>query len=127
MTQKVPYELLGGEDGVRQLRQAFYRVMDESKEATTIRRMHKEDLSEIEQKFFDYMSTWLGGPPLYREKTGGMCLTGPHRPYAIGTAERDQWLSCMDRALEEIGAPDAVKDMIKQPLFQVADMIRNQD
>ncbi len=127
MAQKVPYELLGGEDGVRRLCRAFYRDMDQSSDAKNIRRMHKQDLSEIENKFFNYMSAWLGGPPLYSDKTGGMCLTQPHRPYAIGSAERDQWLSCMDRALEEVSASDDVKNMIKQPLFQVADMIRNQD
>ena len=127
MAQEVPYELLGGEPGVRRLCKAFYRAMDKSADAQAIRRMHKDDLSEIEQKFFEYMSAWLGGPPLYREKTGNMCLTEPHRPFAIGTAERDQWLACMDQALDDIDATPEVRDMIAGPLFQVADMIRNQD
>jgi len=125
MTKTVPYVLLGGEEGVRILCRTFYRIMDEAPEARDIRAMHKPDLKPMEDKLFDYLSAWLGGPPLYREKTGGMCITAPHRPYAIGEKERDQWLMCMGRALEEIGASQDVKDMLKTPLFRVADMLRN--
>ncbi len=125
MTETVPYELLGGEEGVRTLCRTFYRIMDEEPRARDIRVMHKPDLAPMEDKLFDYLSTWLGGPPIYREKTGGMCITAPHRPYAIGEKERDQWLMCMGRALEEMGASREVKDMLKNPLFRVADMLRN--
>ncbi len=125
MTQTVPYELLGGEAGVRALCKAFYRIMDESEEARDIRRMHKKDLAPMEQKLFEYLSAWLGGPPLYVQRTGRMCITDPHRPYRIGKAERDQWLKCMNQALDEIGASDEVKDMLRTPLFRVADMLRN--
>lgn len=125
MTQTVPYELLGGEEGVRTLCQTFYRIMDEAGEAQDIRKMHNADLSPMAEKLFDYLSAWLGGPPIYQEKTGGMCITAPHSPYEIGEKERDQWLLCMNRALEETGASQEVKDMLETPLFRVADMLRN--
>ncbi|MCY1427542.1 hypothetical protein D9M71_433910 [compost metagenome] len=54
-------------------------------------------------------------------------MTGPHRPFAIGPKERDQWLLCMDRALEQVGASEEVKTMLKQPLQAIADMIRNRE
>ena len=102
MSGQNPYQLLGGEDGLRELCAAFYRIMDESPEAAGIRAMHGESLAAIEEKLFEYLSGWMGGPPLYVRRTGTVCLTKPHQPYAIGAAERDQWLLCMDRALEEM-------------------------
>lgn len=122
-----PYELLGGEDGVRRLCEAFYDCMEQLPEAADIRRMHGEDLSGIRQKLFEFLSGWLGGPHLYAQKYGSICMTGPHRPFAIGPKERDQWLLCMGRALEQIGASEEVKAMLKQPLQAIADMIRNRE
>ncbi|MCM2319665.1 hemoglobin [Pseudomonas linyingensis] len=122
-----PYQLLGGEDGVRRLCEAFYDCMEQLPEAADIRRMHGEDLSGIRQKLFEFLSGWLGGPHLYAQKYGSICMTGPHRPFAIGPKERDQWLLCMDRALEQVGASEEVKTMLKQPLQAIADMIRNRE
>ncbi|MNY51226.1 Group 2 truncated hemoglobin YjbI [compost metagenome] len=122
-----PYQLLGGEDGVRRLCEAFYDCMEQLPEAADIRRMHGEDLSGIRQKLFEFLSGWLGGPHLYAQKYGSICMTGPHRPFAIGPKERDQWLLCMDRALEQVGASEEVKAMLKQPLQAIADMIRNRE
>ena len=47
MTDKVPYELLGGEEGVRKLCNAMYDAIDTLPEAQIIRQMHEENLSEI--------------------------------------------------------------------------------
>lgn len=122
----VPYELLGGEEGVRRLASTFYDVMDELTEAEDIRRMHAQNLGEIKEKLYEYLSGWLGGPPLYADKHG-VCLTKPHKPYAIGPAERDQWLLCMDEALNRVGASTEVKAMLKGPMYAIADAIRNTD
>lgn len=122
---KTPYELLGGENGIRALADAFYDVMNELPQAQTIRHMHQENLASIKQKLFEYLSGWMGGPHLYAEKYGGICLDKPHKPYPIGEAERDQWLLCMDKALERINASDEVKAMLKQPMFNIADRLRN--
>lgn len=127
MSQTTPYELLGGESGVRALAEAFYDAMDELPEAQTIRRMHAESLDDIKEKLFEYLSGWMGGPPLYAQKHGTVCLTEPHAPYAIGPDERDQWLTCMDAALERVGASEQVKAMLKQPMFRIADAVRNRE
>ena len=126
MSPKTPYEMLG-EDGVRQLAHMFYDVMDELPQASEIRTMHAENMDEIKEKLTDYLTGWMGGPPRYYQKTGTVCLTEPHQPYAIGPKERDQWLLCMETALERIGASDEVKDMLKSPMFSIADTVRNRD
>lgn len=123
---QTPYEILGA-DGVRALASAFYDVMDELPEAARIRAMHAANLDDIKRKLAAYLTGWMGGPPVYLAMTGTVCLTEPHAPYAIGPLERDQWLLCMDAALERIGADEALKAMLKDPLFRVADTVRNND
>lgn len=125
--QQTPYQILGGEPGVRQLADAFYDAMDRLETASDVRAMHKENLGEVKQKLFEFLSGWLGGPGLYSKKYGTICLTEPHQPFKIGSNERDQWLVCMTQALDDIGASGELKDLLRQPMYMVADMVRNQD
>ncbi len=126
MQAQTPYQILK-EEGVRNLANAFYQVMDESPQAETIRTMHAANLDVIKERLFEYFSGWMGGPPLYSEKYGTVCLTDPHKPYTIGPDERDQWLWCMDQALERIGASEELKTMLKDPMYRLADTVRNRD
>jgi hemoglobin len=122
---QTPYDLLGGDAGIRHLADVFYDVMDELPQAQDIRDMHAKHLSEIKEKLYEYLSGWLGGTHHYEQKYGGVCLTNPHKPYAIGPMERDQWLLCMDEALRRVDASAEVCAMLKHPLFALADAIRN--
>ena len=123
---KTPYEILG-EEGIRELTSAFYDIMDSAPEAVKLRRMHATDLTPMKAKLAEYLIGWMGGPPLYAEKYGTVCMTTPHEPYHIGPEERDQWLWCMDKALQQTGASDALKAMLQVPLFRIADAIRNRE
>jgi hemoglobin len=96
-----PYENLGGADAVRALVDRFYELMDEWPETHGLRQMHPPDLSHARQSLYEFLSGWLGGPPLYIEKNGHPRLRMRHMPYAIGYAERDQWMMCMRTALTE--------------------------
>lgn len=124
---QTPYELLGGESGVRQLANELYQVMHAAPEAATIRAMHQKDLGEVADKLFKFLSGWLGGPQLYLEEYGTICLSGPHARYAIGAKERDQWLACMEKALDNVGASAELKQMLKEPMFNLADVMTNSD
>lgn len=123
---ETPYDMLG-QEGVKALADAFYDAMDEMPQAAEIRAMHAENLDNIKRMLTAYLTGWMGGPPVYQALKGTVCLTEPHEPYAIGPKERDQWLLCMDEALERIGASEALKEMLKEPMFRVADTVRNQD
>ena len=125
-TEKTPYELLGKEEGIKALADAFYDIMDEIHEARNIRNMHAEELDDIKLKLAEYLNGWLGGPHLYKQKYGTICLTHPHKPYSISEKERDQWLLCFEKALDRVGASDEVKTMIKDPVFRMADFMVNQ-
>ena len=121
-----PYQALG-EAGIRRLVDAFYDIMDEHAGATHIRAMHARDLAPMKEKLGDYLVGWMGGPPVYASRHGSVCMTTPHEPYAIGPRERDEWLLCMEQALERIEAEASVKDMLKEPLFRIADAVRNKE
>lgn len=125
--ETTPYDLLGGESGVKRLAEAFYDVMDELPEAATLRAMHAADLRGIKQKLFEFLSGWFGGPALYFQNHPGVCIMGAHARYGIGPAERDQWLLCMREALRRVEAPAEVVAMLDQPLRRFAEAVRNRD
>jgi hemoglobin len=125
-TPQTPYQILG-EDGIRELTCTFYDIMDTLPEAAELRAMHAQDLTAMKDKLADYLTGWMGGPPLYADKYGTVCMTSPHEPYHIGPKERDQWLLCMDKALEQTGASDELVDMLKVPMYRIADAVRNKE
>lgn len=120
-----PYDMLGGEAGVRRLVDRFYDHMLAAPEAATIRAMHADDLEPMRRKLTWYLCEWFGGPNLYSAETGTRCLTRPHARYAIGQDERDQWLGCMHAALREVGAADELRAALEQPFFRIADVMVN--
>ncbi len=125
-SSQTPFQILG-EDGIRELADAFYDLMDTLPEAAGVRAMHAQDLAPMKTKLADYLISWMGGPPVYAQKYGTMCMTTPHEHYHIGPQERDQWLLCMHRALAQINASDELVAMLDTPLFRIADAIRNRE
>ena len=55
---------------------------------------------------YKFLSGWFGGPPLYIRERGHPRLRMRHAAFAIGPAERDQWMLCMHQALTEQVADD---------------------
>jgi len=120
------YEKLGGEAGVRQLVKYFYEAMDNNAEVKTIRDMHAPNLTDAEDKLFLFLSGWLGGPSLYIEKFGHPRLRARHLPFSVGIKERDQWLHCMEQALNKMDIEKPMHDELMQAFFNTADFMRNQ-
>ena len=125
MNLPIPYELIGGEDGVRRLVDRFYDYMDSDPEAAEIRKLHAKDLRVSREKLFLFLSGWLGGPNLYVEKHGHPMLRRRHLPFAIGITERDQWLHCMRRALADSELDQTQRDRLLQAFAATADHMRN--
>jgi len=126
MTEPTLYELLGGADQLRRLVDRFYELMDVSPEAVQIRALHPASLKHAREKLFMFLSGWSGGPQLYVERFGHPRLRQRHLPFAIGVRERDEWLWCMDRALDESEMNPVVVTHLKRRLAEVADFMRNQ-
>jgi len=45
--------------------------------------------------------------------------------HAIGIAERDQWLACMDQAMGETGVDEALRARLRDSFFKTADWMRH--
>jgi hemoglobin len=126
MTENVTaYELMGGEQKVRELVDRFYDLMDELDEAKELRAMHANNLKASREKLFLFLSGWLGGPDLYVRQYGHPRLRGRHMPFSIGVAERDQWMLCMNRAMEEVGMEEGLRKTLGEALWKTADFMRN--
>ena len=125
-TNATPYEMLGGEVGVRSIVDRFYDLMDTAPEAATIRRLHATSLKASREKLFMFLSGWTGGPQLYVEKHGHPRLRARHLPFTISARERDEWLWCMDRSLNEHEMPTELREFLRGKLHALADHMRNQ-
>ncbi len=121
------YERIGGEEMVRRLVDRFYDLMDEDPDYYGVRKLHPADLSGSREKLFMFLSGWMGGPPLFVEKIGQPMLRRRHLPFAIGTAERDQWISCMNRAMLDVGLDEKLRKELEQAFWKTADFMRNQE
>ena len=127
MDEKTLYEQLGGAEGVRALVDRFYELMDQLPEAKGIRDLHAADLSGSADKLYKFLSGFLGGPPLYVNEFGHPRLRARHLPFPIGVSERDQWVLCMETALQELVASDTLRATLVSYFQRTADHMRNSD
>jgi len=119
------FERLGGEPGVRALVDRFYDLMDLEPTFAGIRALHPRELDGSRDKLFWFLCGWTGGPDHYIERFGHPRLRARHLPYAIGLAERDQWLACMGSAMADEGLDPALADRLLEAFFGTADWMRN--
>lgn len=120
------FERLGGEQAVRHLVDRFYDLMDLEPEYAGIRAMHPRDLSSSRDKLFWFLCGWTGGPQHFVERFGHPMLRRRHLPFTIGESERDQWMSCMRRAMREEEIEAGLQQELEAAFWKVADFMRNQ-
>lgn len=121
------YEAVGGDVGVRALVDRFYDLMDAEPEYRELRALHPADLTGSREKLYLFLSGWLGGPPLYVQKHGHPRLRARHLPFSIGVRERDQWLHCMRRAVNESEIHPFVRQQLMDRFIPLADFMRNKE
>ena len=120
------YQRTGGEQALRSFVERLYRYMDTLPEVKPVRNMHAMSLDEAGERLFRFMSGWLGGPPLYHQAYGEPRLRRRHLHVTIGDAERDQWLLCARKALDDMDWPAAEREELMQRLEEMANHLRNQ-
>lgn len=120
-----PFEWLGGEARVRELVDRFYDLMDIEPRYAALRASHGSTLDDARQKLFWFLCGWLGGPDYYIERFGHPRLRMRHMPFSIGILERDQWLACMNQAMQEVAVDPDLRTRLNQSFFQTADWMRN--
>lgn len=126
MTQQTMYALLGGEAGIEALTGRFYDLMELEPQYAELRAQHGETLDYARERLFQFLSGWLGGPPLYEQAHGHPRLRQRHFPFAVTMQTRNQWIACFAQALHESAvAPDLAEPLLLR-LFALADWMRNQ-
>lgn len=120
-----PHELLGGDAGLRHLVDRFYDLMDLEPAYAGLRSLHPGTLDGSRDKLYWFLSGWLGGPDLYQQRFGHPRLRARHLPFAIGIAERDQWMACMLQAMQEQAVDPALAERLAESFFGTADWMRN--
>lgn len=117
--------MIGGERTIRKLAKQFYLEMRTRPETRELLAIHPPALDESEQKLFEFLSGWLGGPQLFTERRGAPMLRARHLNFAIDDKMRDQWLLCMRSALESTIKNAEHRRVIYQAISQLADHMRN--
>jgi hemoglobin len=121
------YEAIGGDATIRRLVRRFYELMDTLPEAKACRDVHPPSLARAEEKLYEYLTGYLGGPQLYIEKYGHPRLRARHFVAPIGAAERDGWILCFKQALAETIEHPKLREIIWAPIEQLAHHMQNRD
>jgi len=121
------FQAAGKEEGIFSLVTEFYRQMDTLEQAQKIRAMHPDNLEESIDKLARFLSGWLGGPKLYREKYGSISIPNAHRHLKISIVEQDAWLLCMQKALDKKQYPVDFKEYLLKQLHVPASRCVNAD
>lgn len=126
MTNKSAYQLIGEDQGLKDLVKRFYDYMESLPQAKTIRDLHPDDLRSAHEKLYMFLSGWMGGPDRYISAFGHPRLRARHLPFSIGTTERDQWLLCMQKALDDMDIDEAFKHHLMGSFANTAHHMINQ-
>ena len=118
------YKAAGQYEGIRKLVKCFYVFMDQLPEARSIRSMHADDLSLIDDKLTHFLCYWLGGPRHYVDKYGPVNIPKAHMHLLVGVEERDAWLLCMAKAIELQPYKPSFKNYLLEQLAIPAERIR---
>jgi len=119
------YAWIGGDAAVRQLVDRFYDLMDLEPGYRGLRALHPGSLDGSRDKLYWFLSGWMGGPQHYTDRFGHPMLRARHLPFAIGIAERDQWMACMTQAMSELQIDPTLARRLAESFFGTADWMRN--
>ena len=114
---KLLYEVIGEEKGVYLLVKNFYEVMENDPTAKECLEVHEliegKIPDEVKKKFFMFLCGWFGGPNLYIQTHGHPRMRARHMHVKITSKEKDQWLYCMNKALNMHNPKISQKDLYR--------------
>ncbi len=129
ISEKMPfntvYEWIGGEAAVKALADKFYDLMDLEPAYAHLRSLHQADLQHSRDTLFWFLCGWTGGPSHYEDRFGHPRLRMRHLHVEIGIRERDEWLACMQQAMQECHLDTTLQARLYASFAHTADFMRN--
>ncbi len=119
-----PYHAIGGEKVVKQLVVKFYEKVKQHPDLAPI---FPADLTETTRKQEQFLTQFLGGPPLFSNEHGHPMLRARHLPFKITPTRAEAWISCMRETLSEININEDLREFILHRLTQTAYHMVNSD
>jgi hemoglobin len=116
-----PYEALG-EATLDRLVDTFYGLVAQHPDLAPI---FPNEFSEIARKQKQFLTQYLGGPPLYTEEHGHPMMRARHLPFPITPARAKAWLSCMTQAMDQTGLEGPFRDEFYSRLYLTAQHMVN--
>ncbi|KMY53226.1 MULTISPECIES: hypothetical protein [Bacillaceae] len=117
-----PFEYIGNEK-LSELVDTFYSKVSQHPDLFPI---FPDDLTETARKQKQFLTQYLGGPPLYTEEHGHPMLRARHMPFPITPTRARAWLSCMREAMDEVGLHGEFRDFFYERLKLTANHMVNQ-
>ncbi|CAM3994737.1 globin [Geobacillus sp. FSL K6-0789] len=111
------YEAIGGEEKVAKLVEAFYRRVAAHPD---LRPIFPDDLTETARKQKQFLTQYLGGPPLYTAEHGHPMMRARHLRFEITPKRAEAWLACMRAAMDEIGLSGPAREQFYHRLVLTA-------
>ncbi len=102
----LPFEAIG-EGILHRLVDAFYHRVGMHPDLAPI---FPNDLTETARKQKQFLTQYLGGPPLYTNEHGHPMLRARHLPFEVTPTRANAWLSCMTEAMDEVGLEGPVRE-----------------
>lgn len=111
------YEQIGGAQTIRALVEAFYPKVQAH---PLLAPLFPEEIEPVIERQYLFLTQYLGGPPLYTEKRGHPMLRARHLPFPITQERAEAWLSCMAKAMDEVGIKGLAREQIWSRLVMTA-------
>ena len=116
-SQVTVFDALGGTETIRQLVDAFYPKVAEDPD---LRPLFPDDFTEIQEKQYQFLTQFFGGPPLYSQVHGAPMLRARHTPFEITPKRVQAWLRCMSEAIDEVGIDGGLREFMFERLTLTA-------
>jgi len=118
------YDAVGGMPFFEALVDRFYEGVQEDPTLLALY-PEPEDLTDARHKLTLFLAQYWGGPPTYSQERGHPALRMRHAPFAIGTDERDRWLTHMRAAVDALDLPSDVAATLLEYFDTAAEALRN--
>ncbi|TBL73996.1 globin [Paenibacillus thalictri] len=107
------YEAIGGAPVLRKLVEAFYPKVQAH---PLLGPLFPDNIMPVMEKQYMFLTQFFGGPSLYSDQYGHPMMRARHMPFPITPERAEAWLSCMSKALEEVGLEPQLRQFVLERL-----------